>query len=264
MSVVCGPDADQAAWYVVLCAVCITVDLPPPEPVCCTGRAPIVAELDRSRGQGGAAPRRVRPHPALGMRGSRPPRRRGCARALGSFPPQMRPETMASATKVQLRHGVGLVCKTVGYAFDGSNPSPATPAKTPPDQHVCQSGAFASHAVVCSRERWCAGGCAQSAPKSTDLCPSSTCRRLGGWMASSLRGAHAFAVALARPMYRITCPSRTSLHARSQVRAGHHGLMYRIIGHYPVVSPMVTHVTVSGLWRGIFSVGWHSRARTRP
>ena len=35
-----------------------------------------------------------------------------------------------------------------------------------------------------------------------------------------------------RPMYRITCPSRTRLHARSQALAMHRGLMYRIIGHY--------------------------------
>ena len=37
---------------------------------------------------------------------------------------------------------------------------------------------------------------------------------------------------LPRPIYRVTCPSRTQLHARSQVLAMHRGLMYRIIGHY--------------------------------
>lgn len=66
-------------------------------------------------------------------------------------------------------------------------------------------------------------------------------------MAPSLRGARTFAAALPRPMYRITCPSRTRLAARSQVLARHRSLMYRInrslmyriIGHYPIVSPRV-------------------------
>src|ERR1017187_566725 len=49
-------------------------------------------------------------------------------------------------------------------------------------------------------------------------------------MVSGLRGA--FAAALPQPMYRITCPSRTRLHARFQVLAMHRGLMYRITGHY--------------------------------
>jgi hypothetical protein len=52
-------------------------------------------------------------------------------------------------------------------------------------------------------------------------------------MASGLRGA--FTDALPRPMYRITCPSRARLHARSQVLAMHRGLMHRITGHYPIV-----------------------------
>jgi len=55
-------------------------------------------------------------------------------------------------------------------------------------------------------------------------------------MASRLRGACTFAAARSRPMYRITCPSRTRLHARSQVLARHRSLMYRIIGHYPAIS----------------------------
>lgn len=38
-------------------------------------------------------------------------------------------------------------------------------------------------------------------------------------------------------MYRITCPSRARLHRHAQVLAMHCGLMYRITGHYPVVSP---------------------------
>ena len=59
-------------------------------------------------------------------------------------------------------------------------------------------------------------------------------RRLRLWMAFGLRGARIFAAALPRPMYRITCPSRTRLHACSQVLARHHGLMCRIIGHYLV------------------------------
>jgi len=42
-----------------------------------------------------------------------------------------------------------------------------------------------------------------------------------------------------RPMYRITCPSRTRPHARSQVLAIHRGLMYRITAHYPVALPAV-------------------------
>ena len=40
-----------------------------------------------------------------------------------------------------------------------------------------------------------------------------------------------------RPMYRITCPSPTRLHARSQVLTRHRSLMYRITGHYPVAVP---------------------------
>jgi len=52
-------------------------------------------------------------------------------------------------------------------------------------------------------------------------------RRRGPWMASGVRSA--FAAALPRPMYRITCPSRTRLHARSQVLAMRRSLMYRII-----------------------------------
>src|SRR5437763_291908 len=54
--------------------------------------------------------------------------------------------------------------------------------------------------------------------------------RLGPRMAPGLRGA--FAAALPGPMYRITCPSRTQLHARYQVLAVRHGLMYRITGRY--------------------------------
>ena len=42
---------------------------------------------------------------------------------------------------------------------------------------------------------------------------------------------------LYRPMYRITCPSRTRLHACSRVLARHRDLMYRITGHYPVPLP---------------------------
>ena len=34
-------------------------------------------------------------------------------------------------------------------------------------------------------------------------------------------------------MYRITCPSRTRLNARSQVLARNRCLMYRVTGHYP-------------------------------
>jgi hypothetical protein len=68
-------------------------------------------------------------------------------------------------------------------------------------------------------------GVTQSAPDSAD-----DNGRLGPRMASSLRDA--FAAALPRPMYRITCPSSTQLHASSQVLAVHRGLMYRIIGHY--------------------------------
>jgi hypothetical protein len=58
-------------------------------------------------------------------------------------------------------------------------------------------------------------------------------RRLGPWMASGLLGA--FAAALSRLMYRITCPSRTRPHARSQVLAIRRSVMYRITAHYPVV-----------------------------
>lgn len=47
------------------------------------------------------------------------------------------------------------------------------------------------------------------------------------------RGWH-LACALPRPMYRITCPSRARLHARSEVIARHRCLTYRIIGHYPM------------------------------
>jgi hypothetical protein len=49
-------------------------------------------------------------------------------------------------------------------------------------------------------------------------------------MASGLRGARTFAAALPDPMYWIACPSRTRLRARSQVRATHRSLMYRVIG----------------------------------
>ena len=60
--------------------------------------------------------------------------------------------------------------------------------------------------------------------------------RSAPWTVDGVRlvRARTFAAALPRPMYRITCPSRTRLHARSQVLAMHRGLMYRIIGHYPM------------------------------
>ena len=64
-------------------------------------------------------------------------------------------------------------------------------------------------------------------------------RRLGPSLSSGLRGARTFAAALPKPMYRITCPSRTRLHARSQVLARHRCLMYRVIGHYPVGNPEI-------------------------
>ena len=51
---------------------------------------------------------------------------------------------------------------------------------------------------------------------------------------NDLRGAHTLAAALPRPMYRITCPSRADLHARSQVLAMRCGLMCWITGHYPM------------------------------
>ena len=63
----------------------------------------------------------------------------------------------------------------------------------------------------------------------------SACAVVARRLASGLRST--FAAALPRPMYRITCPSRARLHARSQVLAIHRGLMYRIIGHYPVAAP---------------------------
>jgi hypothetical protein len=58
---------------------------------------------------------------------------------------------------------------------------------------------------------------------------------IGPWTVDGvyLPSARAFAD-IPRPMYRITRPSRTWPHARSQVVARHRGLMYRITGHYPV------------------------------
>jgi len=56
-------------------------------------------------------------------------------------------------------------------------------------------------------------------------------RPLGPWMAYGWRGVRTFAAILPDPMYPITCPSRTRLHARSQVLATHRSLMYRVIGH---------------------------------
>ena len=67
--------------------------------------------------------------------------------------------------------------------------------------------------------------------------PVPRCVRAGS-NADRTRGARIRAAALPRPIYRITCPSRARLHARSQVRAKHRGAMYRVIGHYPVALPV--------------------------
>jgi hypothetical protein len=88
-------------------------------------------------------------------------------------------------------------------------------------------------------------------------------RRLGPSMASGFRGA--FATALPRPMYRITCPSRTRLHARSQVLAMHRGMVYRITGHYPMASPaglVPGNRTAASAWvAGALAGGRRCRAR---
>ena len=57
----------------------------------------------------------------------RPPRSAGI-----SHTPQMRPENEASAGRPQLSRMLGSVCKTVGYAFGGSNPPPATSSENGP------------------------------------------------------------------------------------------------------------------------------------
>jgi hypothetical protein len=76
-------------------------------------------------------------------------------------------------------------------------------------------------------------------------------RRLGpGWPLACAVSAP-FAVALPRPMYRITCPYRTQLHAHSQVLARHRGLTCRITGHYPMASsdgPGLGNRTAAPAW----------------
>ena len=116
---------------------------------------------------------------------------------------------------------------------------------------------------------WAAGGlqgtCSLCRSAAVRLGLSGACpqldRRLGPWMASGLGSA--FTAALPRPMYRITCPSRTRLHARSQVPAMHRGLMYRIIGHYPIVSP-ATVVSGNGTAASALSTGALAAAMPGP
>ena len=47
-------------------------------------------------------------------------------RAALSIRPKCAPKEPASTEKNQLKAPCGVVCKTVGLAYDGSNPSPAT------------------------------------------------------------------------------------------------------------------------------------------
>jgi hypothetical protein len=103
---------------------------------------------------------------------------------------------------------------------------------------------------------WCQPGCRLPAGNTFTLpecsSPSGVAEswptgRSAAWtvMVPGVRGA--VAAALPRPMYGITCPSRTRLHACSQVLARHRGLMYRITGHYHGLALVAAEVSHRGL-----------------
>lgn len=55
-------------------------------------------------------------------------------------------------------------CLSVGLAYPGLNPGPATPAETAPDQHQRGRGLFSSRSVVSDRLQRSTGGCAEYVP----------------------------------------------------------------------------------------------------
>src|SRR5215472_4658680 len=65
----------------------------------------------------------------------------------------------------------GAVCKTVGLAYPGSNPGPATTSGNAPELARLSSGLILSHAAVCGLRHPHAGRCVKYVPKFGGLAP---------------------------------------------------------------------------------------------